>query len=110
MLKTLQPTSQKQLSENYELKVAAGGSREEDDTMECYREEEPTLTIPQYNPATAIDEIKEQNEKPERKDAYTAEDGSGDHFDVYLYMPNTLEIELPLSYLIPFENTIVCFS
>ena len=81
-MKTLQPTSQKQLHENYELKVAAGGSREEDDTMECYRQEEPTLTIPQYTSATAIDAINKKNETPERKDAYTAEYGSGDRYNL----------------------------
>ena len=98
MLKTLQPTSQEQLHENYALKVAAGGSREEDDTMECYREEEPTLIIPQYNSATAIYEIKEQNEKPERKDAYTAEDGSGDCY-ILMFTLDVCLIHLKLNFL-----------
>ena len=61
----------------YELKVAAGRSRE-DDTVEFNGEEDPTLTIPHYNSATSMDEIKEQNEKHEQKDADASEDRSGD--------------------------------
>ena len=61
----------------FELKVAARRSGE-DDTVEFNGEENPTLTIPHYNSATSVDEIKKQNEKHEQKDADASEDSSGD--------------------------------